>query len=1069
MIPTLQWKIIHIAFCCILIAIPSRYVLCASIYSTSLMHGRDRAINSDRFEIKLSGKVRDQQGNPIQGVTVAVTGTTIGTITDNNGNYTLQVEQGQTIVFSFIGYEKQEILYKGQNQINVTLKASSTLLNEIVTIGYGTQKKASVVGSISQVSGEAILKQGVAEVSNALAGLLPGLETIQTTSLPGGFGDDNSATRIYIRGRSTWNAAQPLILVDGVERSINDIDPYEIENISILKDASATAVFGVKGANGVILITTKRGKFGKAQLNFHAEGTMSTLSRQPNVLNSYNGNVQKNEAILNEVAVNPSSWAEYKPQQILNYYKTQQYPDLFPDVNWMNEFTKDYALSGKANLNIRGGTKFVKYFGSLSYLHQGGLIATKDYGQGYNPSYKYDRFNFRSNLDFDITRSTRVSVNLSGMYGIQKSPNGGNIEYATFWKSLYGHPPDVYPVRYSDGTWGENKAFDKYLNGLTAVNFFGVKSENRTRINTDLKLDQKLDFITKGLSLGGRLSFDNYFLTSGPNIIDDGVVTKYIPPTVVDLPKDQWDQYAIYNYPLTGGTNGYEYTKPPYINSKEKSLINGLKRATDYQIAINYNRTFGKHDVTGLFLFKRRESAQNQGFISYEEDWVGRITYAWSSKYLLELNGAYTGSEKFSRKYRFGFFPSVGIGWTLSEEKFFKEALPFVDLMKFRYSDGIVGNDQGIPRWQYVQNWNPLTDAWRFGAPYLSSTGLPITLEGAIANPDLHWETDHKHNFGMDAALLKSDLILSFDYFWDVNTDMFIKASDRTSNDIFGAPLPSANIGESRTHGWELDLEYRHHFGSRFSIDIRYTQSYAKNKVIKEDDPQLLPAYQKKAGFPIGQLHSLVNQPGLMQSWDDIYTGVLGIDNTQRLPGDFRQIDYNADGVVDKDDRIPYGYSQYPEYTHSLMIEADYKGFSFRILFFGTWNVSLPVNYYEFNEGYTIIWPFQANSAWNPEAGRRLTATYPGLRYQTTSSKANYFIEDGSYLRIKSAQVGYRFNKRFLNKLNVSGLRIFLSGYNLALWSHMREDREMQQGGIAIRNMSYPLTKNYTLGLSVNF
>jgi TonB-linked SusC/RagA family outer membrane protein len=1038
-------------------------------YSPDIAPGTENEAICHQQLDKLSGKVVDEHGTPVPGVTVAVKGTSIGTTTDDDGNYVLQVEKGQTLVFSSIGYKRQEIQYNGQSHINTTLEASSTQLNEVVTVGYGIQKKASVVGAIGQISGDAILKQDVPEVANALAGLLPGLETIQSSSLPGGSGENDNATKIYIRGRSTWNAAQPLVLVDGVERSIDDIDPYEIDKISILKDASATAVFGVKGANGVILITTKRGKLGKVQLNLDAQATMNVLSRQPNVLGSYDGNVLRNEAILNEVGVSPSSWSEYKPQQVLNYYKTQEYPDLFPDVNWLDEFTKDYAMSSRANFNIRGGTKFVKYFGSLSYLHQGGLIATKDYGQGYNPSYNYDRFNFRSNLDFDITRTTRLSVNLSGMYGIQKSPNGNNTEYATFWKSLYGHPPDVYPVRYSDGTWGENLAFDKYLNGLTAVNFHGVKSDNRTRITTDLKLDQKLDFITPGLSLGGRLSLDNYFLTEGPDITDDGVVTKYMPPSLVGLPKDQWDQYAIYNYPAVGEANGYNYTDLPNRYANEESLTQGQSRATDYQVNLNYARTLGDHDVSGLFLVKRRESAGNQDFLSYEEDWVGRLTYSYLSKYLVEFNGAYTGSEKFSRKYRFGFFPSVGLGWVISEEKFFRQALPFIDQMKFRYSDGKVGNDQGIARWQYVSNWDPLTNTWRFGSPYLSSTGLPITLEGAIANPDIHWETDHKQNFGLDAAFLRSDLTLSFNYFWDTNSDIFVSAAQRTGNDIFGAPLPSANIGETKTHGWELDLQYRHHFNNRVSIKVRYTQSFVKNLVMKRDDPALLPNYQKQAGFPIGKVHSQVNQPGEIQSWDQVYTGVLGIDNTQRLPGDFRQIDFNADGVVDQNDRVPYGYSGYPQYTHSLMFEADYKGFNARILFYGAWNVSLPVNYSEFNEGYTIIWGFQANTAWNPEAGRTTSATYPGLRLYTSSSKGNWSVEDGSYTRIKSAELGYNFNKRILKKLKLSSLQIFLRGYNLALWSKMREDREAQSGGIAIRTLSYPLTKNYTLGLSLGF
>lgn len=1061
MISKLLTRCLYISVCALLIAgVPAAaFAGAGQVFQQPVSH-------------TVTGKVTDEQNEPVAGVTVAVRGTSSGTTTDDKGNYSLRVTKGQILAFSYIGYTLQEIVYTGQDHIDVTLKPSSTRLKEVVTVGYGTQKKESVVGAIDQVSGDDILKQDVPEVANALAGLLPGVETIQTTSIPGGSGPNDQATQIFIRGRSSWNNSQPLILVDGVPRSLNDIDPYDINKISVLKDASATAVFGVKGANGVVLITTKRGREGPAHLSLNAKMTANTLSRQPNVLGSYEGNVQKDEAILNEVAVNPASWAEYTPAQVLHYYRTGQYPDLYPNVNWLDAFTKDYALAQHLDLNIRGGSRFVKYFGSLSYLHQGGLINTADYGQGYNPSFKYNRFNFRSNMDFNVTKTTKISVNLSGMYGIQQSPNGNNSAYATFWKSLYGHPPDPYPIRYSDGTWADNPAFDKYLDPITAVNFYGLKKENRTRITSDLILKQELGFITRGLSVTGRLSYDNYFVTEGPDINDIGLVTKYIPPSVAGLPQDQWDQYAVYNYPSAGEADGYNFSSlpPTYQNEYAPNPNNtGQSRATDYQVNLNYDRMFGKHHVSGLVLFKRRQSAENEDFLSYEEDWVGRLTYSYKARYLLEFNGAYTGSEKFSRKYRFGFFPSLGLGWVLSEEDFFKQAVPFVNFLKLRYSNGKVGNDQGIARWQYISNWNPLTNTWRFGAPFESATGIPVTLEGDIANPDIHWETDYKQNAGLDAELLKGALSVTFDYFWNRNTGIFVSADQRSSNDIFGAPLPSANIGETETHGWEADISYKHQFSHNFSMNVRYTQTFAKDKIIREDDPQLLPAYQKQAGYPVRQVRTQVNQPGIIGSWDQVYTGVMGQDNSQALPGDFQQVDYNADGVIDQNDAVPYGYSDIPQYTHSLLLDFSYKGLDARILFYGVWNVSMKTNYDAFNEGYTVIWNFIADNAWNPEAGRTTTATYPGLRLYTSNNMGNWGVEDGSYTRIKSASLGYTFPRKLLEKWKMSNLRISLQGYNLALWSRMREDREAQSGGLAMRTMSYPLTKSYTLGLSVDF
>lgn len=1025
--------------------------------------------------ISVTGKITDfESGEPLPAVSVTQKGHSNATMSDINGVYTLKIvsEMAPVLVFSSIGYVSQEIALRAQTSVNVRLVSDAKALEEVVVVGFGTQKKESVVGSIVQTTGDALLRQSVPEVANALTGLLPGLETIQSSSLPGGSGPNDEATRIYIRGRSTWNAAQPLVLIDGVERSINDVDAFEIDKISVLKDASATAVFGVKGANGVILITTKRGKEGKTVLNADAQMSVNSLSRQYEMMNSYDGNYQKNLAILNEVTASPSSWSNYKPLEILKYYKTQEYPDIFPDVDWADEFTRDFSTSQRVNLNASGGTKFAKYFGSLSYLKQGDIIATKDYGQGYTPSFTYNRFNFRSNLDLNITKTTKVSVNLAGMYGVQKSPNGDNIAYSTFWKSLYGHPPDVYPVRYSDGSWGENPADDKFWNGVTAVNFNGVKSENRTQVNTDLNLEQKLDFITKGFSILGRLSFDNYFRTLGQNTVDNGVVTKFIPSTVIDFPMADWENYAIYTYPVQPSQTGYGYSDLPNTYTNELATVNGQNRATDYQLTINYARDFGKHAVTGLALVKREERAIGEAFLDKREDWVGRLTYGYDSRYLVEFNGAYNGSQKFDREYRFGFFPSMAIGWVISNENFFKDNVRFVDLLKFRYSNGKVGNDNIGVRTEdivYMNTWDPLTNTWQFGAPTKRSTGMPITLEGSIANPNIHWETAHKQNFGIDAAFFKEKLKVTFEYFKETNSQIFMHAADRSGNDIFGAPLPPANIGETKSHGWEIDLEYRQRVSKTFGFDVRYTQSFAKNLVTSRDDRALAPDYQKRAGYLLGQHISQVNQPGLIQSWDDIYTGVLGEDNKMRLPGDFRQIDFNADGVINGDDAVPYGYTGIPQYTHSLNIGFNYKRFNASILFYGVWNVNFKTNHVEFNETYTVINPSIASDAWNPEMGNTSNAAYNGLRLFTSSPKGNFFLEDGSYTRIKSADIGYTFNNKLLANLGVSSARIYLRGYNLALWSKMREDRESQGGTLSNRTMSYPMLRTYTFGLSVGF
>lgn len=1021
----------------------------------------------------VTGKVLDPESKEgLPGANVIQKGTVNGTVTDVDGSYALSIleDAEQAILISSVGYMSQEIAIGAQSVIDVELSLDVTQLEEIVVVGYGVQKKESVVGAISQTSGTEIVKQNTVEVANALTGLVPGLVTIQTSGIPGGSGEDDNATQIFIRGQSTWNNSQPLILVDGVERKMEDVDPLEIENISVLKDASATAVFGVQGANGVILITTKRGRESKPVLSFEGQYTMKTVSKLYPLLDSYEGNVLKNYAILNEVGLNEAVWADYKPQEILNYYRTQQYPELYPDINWLDEFTKDFASAYKFNTNVQGGTKFVKYFASMSYLHEGDILASQDFGQGYVPEFKYDRFNFRSNLDFDITRTTKVKVNLAGNYGQQKRPDGDK------WNAMKGFndtPPDMYPIRYSDGTFADYDGFDRHENPISRLNFEGYKSENRSELNTDIELIQQLDMVTKGLSVGARVSFDNYLLTRGPNIGDDGIAEKYILPGILDAaPGEDLDKYEIWKYPGST-TDGYNWVRAPLnysaenirdaSNSNNADEVNRFRRQLFYQFQINYARTFNKHSVSALALMNRRELANGQDFLTKREDWVSRVTYNYDDRYFLEFNGAYNGSEKFDKKYRFGFFPSGAAGWMFSNEKFFKGISDWWNMGKVRYSYGQSGNDQGIGRWQYVSSWSATNAEWQFGAPYTSSTGYPIWLEGDIANPNIRWETSTKNNLGFESGFFKSALTLTLEYFWEHRTDMLIGTDDRTSNDIFGASLPAANLGEVKTNGWEIDLGYNYTSPSRFNVFARYTHGYAKDEVIDKDDPELRPDYQKLAGYQIGQTRTYINSE-MINTWDDLYTGVMGADNTQSLPGDFRQIDFNADGFIDNRDQAPWMYPTRPQYNYSLTLGGEYKGFSASIMFYGVYNVSRNRGFGEFSEFYTIARDIQRDLSWLPEAGRTTTAEYPHVRYSTGSPKGDYWLWDASYLRIKNAQIAYTFDENFLGKSGLANLRVYLQGNNLAFWSQMKDDREGDSDARA-----YPVMKRFTVGALVGF
>ncbi|MBP9075222.1 MAG: TonB-dependent receptor [Haliscomenobacter sp.] len=1028
----------------------------------------------------MTGLVKDSRGETLIGVAIQVVGTDRGTQTDLDGLFSLDgLLPSDSLNFTYVGLEMLTIAVGDQTVINVTLTESTVQLAEVVVVGYGTQTKQSVVGSIVQATGDDIRQRNAGtDLSNTLTGVLPGLVTIRTSGIPGGAGEDDAGTSIYIRGLSTWNGGQPLILVDGVERQMSDVDPNQVESLSILKDASATAVFGVKGANGVILITTRRGKLGKPSLSYNSTLTATTLSRTYPMLGSYQGNLLKNRAIENEVAKNETSWPSYVPYKWLQYYQNQQYPELFPDIDWQDEFANDVAWSQKHSLDISGGTKFVKYFGSLSYLQESDILATKDYGQGYDPDFNYKRYNFRSNLDFSVTPTTTFSVNLAGYFGRQQRPAGDKFN---FWKGFTGRPPDLYPVRYSDGTWADAAQFDRYENAVYHLNYGGLTNENRSEINTDFILKQDLSFITEGLSFTGSLSYDNRFFSYGSNISDDGEVLKWIDPKAVEellpgMTEEQiqavYEKYTIYQFPSGfNGASGYSYVEQPINKTTEvvrTQESNQLYRSLFYQLAMNYKRTFGSHNFGGTFLMNRNEKATGTDFLTYREDWVGRVTYNFSSRYFLEFNGAYNGSEKFSNEYRYGFFPSVALGWLASEEAFFKSLFPIANKFKVRYSNGIVGNDEGIRRWLYIGNPEVLTRTWQFGAPF-PNNAYPWRLEGTIANPDIHWETAHKQNVGVEIGLFNSLIEINADYFWEKRTDMFLRETERNIPILFGADPVGINAGKVNTHGFEVDAKLNKTFSNKLFFSISGMLAYAKDEVIYREDPELAPAYQKQAGFQIGQSRSLLNQPGLIYTWDQIYTGVLPQNNTAfMLPGDFRQIDYNGDGQINDFDVVPYGYPSRPQFNYGSTLTLEYKGLNVMAQFFGVFNINSAQSYGEFGLGYTLVRPLHWEEAWSPEDDRIENATYRGLRYLTATNAAptgTYYLWDRSYLKLQNAEIGYRLPSKLTQSFGLSALRVYLNGNNLFMISELKEDRDVKDSS----DRAYPLTRRYSLGVNVVF
>ena len=614
-------------------------------------------------QITVTGNVTDGAADPLIGASVIVKGNaSLGTVTDFDGNFQLKVpSESSVLVISYVGMTTKEIKIGKQRSFKVTLQ-DDTQLQEVVVVGFGQQKKASVVGAITQTTGEVLERAaGIGSVGAALTGNLPGVATIATTGQPG-----EEDPQIYIRGAAAWNQdAQPLILVDGVKREIKSVDITSVATISVLKDASATAVYGVEGANGVILITTKRGQEGKAKIDFGFNATLKTVSKLPRKYDSYDGYMYRNQAIENELAIGgDASWAYYRPQTFINNFINQDHTvrpnfdangnylgdysqaERYPNIDWQDEMFKSTAFSYNTNLNISGGTKAVKYFVSFDYQNEGDMTRIWDNRQGYEGGYAYNRLNVRSNLDFQITKTTQFKVNLAGSNAQQKTPryyygNSGEFFQQQNWAGAYGMPPNVFPVQFSDNSWGYYPLVSNMANSPMNVALSGYELKTITRIFTDFALEQDLGFITKGLIARGTISWDNQF-NEGSRGIDQaggGHATKrmYMLPEDGIMHRENpiytktgFDFYEKVDWSTAGGNVSY------------------TNRATEMSLQLFWARQFGKHNVTLMGNWKRRIQAGNAELENRREDWVFRTTYDYNSKYFAEFNGAYNGSQKFS-------------------------------------------------------------------------------------------------------------------------------------------------------------------------------------------------------------------------------------------------------------------------------------------------------------------------------------------------------------------------------------------------------------------------------------
>ncbi len=1021
-----------------------------------------------QVQTKVSGQVVDSDGNPLPGVAVMIQGAAGGgTVTDFDGKYTLSVPEGTQLKFSFVGFDNQTVTVGAGANYNVTLKDDTKELDEVIIVGYGQQKKASVVGAITQTTGEVLERAaGISNVGAALTGNLPGVITTQSSGLPG-----EETINIVIRGRSTTNYTDPLVLVDGVKRDMASVDMASVANISVLKDASATAVYGVEGANGVILITTKRGEEGKAHVNVAANAILKMVSKLPGKLDAYDALMQRNTAIQHEMNINPGAWDAMNSQEFINQYRnqtTQEQIERYPNVDWQDYLFKKHAMSYNANVNVSGGTKFVKYFASADFVHEGDLFKEFESDRNYTAGFGYNKVGVRSNLDFNLTPTTLFKVNLAGNTGIQKTTYGGyssigDWQFSQTWAGAYNIAPDVYLPKYADGSWGyEGTGKANVTNSPEKIALGGIQKNITTRITTDFTLDQDLKFLLEGLKLHGSISWDNTFVSTGFGINDlyhNAQHTWINPYTGVRQNSESTERY-----------NGYDYAAGIKWSTDAGSVQDwNTSRNLQYQAQIFYGNSFGQNNVTAMGLFQRQEYNQGNGIPSHREDWVFRVTYDWASKYFFEYNGAYNGSEKFSRDYRLAFFQSGAIGWTITEENFMQTLKDnkIIDYLKLRASYGEVGDDKGTPRFGYVSQWaiggnggDERPGKSEMGEPHGSASPYQWYREESVGNPDVHWESVRKLNFGLDYSFLDGLVAGSVDVFRDKRVNVYVTAAGRAVPAYFGQPAVAANLGEIHNKGYEIEVRLNKNFsnGIRAWANLNYT--HAENEIQKMDDAQLLPDYRKTAGYAIRQTRSFLDA-GFMQSYDDLLASPkYDVNDNQKLLGDYYLIDFNGDGKITSDDQAPWGYSDVPQNTYNATIGMEWRGWSCFVQFYGVSNVTREVGLTSFGSQLNNVYD---NGTWWSDDHRGAEVTTP--RWGTEQySTGTQFLYDGSYLRLKNAELAYTFAKVNVGKLAIKDLKLFVSGNNLWVWTKMPDDRESNFAG-ASNTGQYPTVKRVNLGL----
>ena len=1001
--------------------------------------------------VKVTGTVKDTNGEPIIGANVMVVGSATGVITDIDGNFTLNVPVGSKLQFSFIGYKEQVVPVKKGISLNIVLEEDAQMLGEVEVVAYGVQKKVSVTGAISSMRGDDLLKTPAGSISNILSGQVTGISSVQYSGEPGA-----DAADIYVRGIATTNNATPLIQVDGVERDFSQIDPNEIESVTILKDASATAVFGVRGANGVILITTKRGAEGKAKISFTTSAGVNVRTKELEFANSY-----QYASYVNMMRTNDGNEPLYSDEQ-LAAFRDHTNPLLYPDINWIDYCMNKAAFQSQHNVSISGGTNNMRYFVSAGLFTQDGMFKQFNLTDDFNFDYK--RYNYRANLDFDISKTTLLSVNIGGRVESKRTPESGEDQNQLFRKLYWAVP--FASAGIVDGKYIKTNA--DYVtkpgaDGLESYYGKGFRNQTTNVLNLDLVLDQKLDFITKGLSIKLKGSYNSSYSTT--KIASSSVAT-YTP--VVD------DKGAI-TYKKSGSDSQTSYREGDY----------GKGRDWYMELALNYNRKFGNHSVTGLFLYNQSKRYYPGGTYDYIPTGyvglVGRVTYDWKTRYLAEFNVGYNGSENFNPENRYGFFPAGSIGWIVSEEPFFAPIKKVVNYFKVRATLGMVGNDNYAGQrflylpgsYGYGQNNDHNGPGGFFGQNI--GNAKPGAWEATQSNPYAKWETAVKQNYGLDFNILNDHLSVSADYFIEKRRDI-LRTPDYLPG-ILGMTLPAINVNKVENKGFEIQAKWNDRIGTDFRYWANFNISFARNKIVFMNEVEQNEPWMYQTGRRINS-RSMYKFWGFYDETADLrYQEEFGIPISDHgitlQPGDAVYVDLNKDGKLDGNDATrDIGFTDLPEYTAGLNLGFSWQNFDFSMQWTGAWNVDRMLSEFRQPLGDTQnkgLLLYQYENTWRSSEDS-YTAKFP--RITATNRKNNFekgsdlYLINASYLRLKNIEIGYNFDFPFMRKLKLNSCRMYVNGYNLLTFTAFDwGDPESRQSD----RPNYPLTRVFNIGLKLGF